>query len=87
MRELTTIADYFIVATGAVDVHLKAVVDYVLEELKKEKVFPLNVEGYENLRWVLVDFVDVVAHFFLPQYRDFYGIERLWMEAEKKEYE
>lgn len=84
---MTSIADYFVVVSGAVDVHLKAVVDHILEELKKEKVAPLHIEGYENMRWILIDFVDVVVHLFLPQTRDFYGIERLWAEAEKKTYE
>ena len=87
VHKLTPIADYFIIATGEVDVHVQAIADNILSTLKDEKIKPLHVEGLENQRWVLIDFVDVVVHIFLPEARDFYGIERLWAEAETKRYE
>ena len=79
--------DFFIVASGSVDVHLKAIAENILSELKAEGIAPLHVEGYDNLRWVLMDFVDVVLHLFLPETREFYAIERLWGDAKMKHYQ
>jgi len=81
VRGLSPVTDFFIIATGTVDIHLKAIAENVLTELKAEGILPLSVEGMDNLRWVLMDFVDVVFHLFLPESRDFYAIERLWGEA------
>ena len=82
VSQMSSVTDYFIIITGAVDVHLKAIADHILSDLKTEKIRPLNIEGYDNLRWVLIDFVDVVVHLFLPDTRRFYSIEKLWGEAE-----
>jgi ribosome-associated protein len=87
VRPLSTFTDFFVIATGMVDVHLKAIADHILEELKKEGIKPLHIEGYENMSWVLIDYVDVVVHLFLPNTREFYAIERLWGEAKVKHYE
>ena len=86
VSRMTIVCDYFIVASGAVDVHLKAIADNILGELASEGIKPLNVEGYNNLRWVLIDYADVVVHLFLPEIRKFYALERLWGEAEAKYY-
>ena len=83
---MSSVTDYFIIITGAVDVHLKAIADNILGELKAEKIRPLNIEGYDNLRWVLIDFVDVVVHLFLPDTRKFYSLDKLWGEAEITRY-
>ncbi|MBC8278684.1 MAG: ribosome silencing factor [FCB group bacterium] len=82
VSKMSSVTDYFIIVTGAVDVHLKAIADHIMDDLKSEKIRPLNIEGYDNLRWVLIDFVDVVVHLFLPDTRRFYSIEKLWGEAE-----
>ena len=87
VRGLSPVTDFFIIATGTVDIHLKAIAENVIGELKSEGIVPLNIEGMDNLRWVLMDFVDVVFHLFLPEARDFYAIERLWGEAELKRYD
>ena len=83
LRKLTTLADYFIIATGSVDVHIKAIVDHVQRSLAglKEPVKPYQVEGYQNLRWVLMDYGDVVIHVFHPEARAFYQLEKLWGDA------
>ena len=87
VRGLSPVTDFFIIATGTVDIHVKAIAEHVLGELKSERIVPLNVEGMDNLRWVLMDFVDVVFHLFLPEARDFYSIERLWGEAVTERYD
>jgi len=53
--------------------------------LKREKSRPYHVEGLSNEEWVLIDYVDVVAHIFQPHRREFYGLERLWGDAERTE--
>jgi len=81
LRGLTSIADYFVIASGASDTQVKAIVDAITDGLEPESS-PWHREGYESLRWVLLDFVDVVVHVFQRNIRDFYGLENLWSDAE-----
>ena len=80
LKELTSITDYFVIASGASDTQVKAIVDAITDELEPE-IKPWHREGYDNLRWVLLDFVDVVVHVFQRQVREFYDLERLWADA------
>ena len=82
LRGLDAFTDYFVICSGEVDLQVKAIVDHVYESLLSEKIKPLEREGYENLQWVLIDYVDVVLHVFVPDRREFYGLERLWIDAE-----
>ncbi|MFQ6616205.1 MAG: ribosome silencing factor [Fidelibacterota bacterium] len=81
VRQITTITDYFIVCSGSTDVHVKAIHDSILEGLEAE-IKPWHVEGIDALRWVLMDYVDVVVHVFQPEVRDYYQLERLWADAD-----
>jgi ribosome-associated protein len=85
LRPLDAITDYFVICTGEVSVQVKAIADYVNDMLVAEKVKPFHLEGYENLEWVLIDYIDVVFHVFLPDRRQFYGLESFWIEADIKE--
>ena len=82
LRDLTGVTDYFIVCHGESDVQVKAISDAITEGLRDEGVKYWHREGYEYLHWVLLDYVDVVVHILLKQERDFYGLERLWGDAE-----
>ena len=82
LRKLTTITDFFVICTGETDVQVKAITDHIEEELEKEDIRVWHREGYEYLRWVLLDYVDVVAHVFQPETRSFYALESLWGDAE-----
>lgn len=82
LRDLTGVTDYFIVCHGESDVQVKAISDAITEGLKDEGVRYWHREGYEYLHWVLLDYVDVVVHIFLKNEREFYGLERLWGDAE-----
>lgn len=78
----------FIICSGNSTTQVDALADSVMEQaykLAKEK--PWHVEGRENKEWILVDFVDVVVHIFIPEVREFYGIEELWADAKVKHYE
>lgn len=79
---LTTMTDYFVVCTGESNTQVNAISEHIVEELKKEKIRPYHIEGRENQEWVLLDYVDVVVHVFQPERREFYGLERLWGDAE-----
>ena len=83
LRQLTAIADYFVIATGTVDVHVKAIVDHVERSLRSQKnpQKPSHIEGYSYHNWVLMDYGDVIVHVFLPQTRNYYQLERLWGDA------
>ncbi len=82
---ITEFTDYFIICTGNSSRQTQAIVDAVIEELKKIKVRPLNVEGYHNAEWILVDYGTFVLHVFTENSRHFYDLERLWRDAEKIE--
>lgn len=83
LSKLTTLADYFVIATGTVDVHVKAIVDHVRRSLTllDDPVKPSHVEGYTHLSWVLLDYGDVIVHVLRPGTRDYYQLEKLWGDA------
>ena len=69
------------IATGTSDLHVQAIAEHVIDELKKEGVRPGHVEGLRGGQWVLIDYIDFVVHVFHPAARDFYQLERLWSDA------
>lgn len=80
--ELTSIADYFILASASNERQAAAIADSVEEQLKKELgVRPLLVEGTTPGRWILMDYGDFIVHIFTEDVRRFYGLERLWGDA------
>ena len=81
LRELTAAADYFVIASGTSDTHVRGMADHVMTELAPRGVRPHHVEGLSQGRWVLLDYVDFVVHVFHPELRDFYQLERLWGDA------
>jgi ribosome-associated protein len=82
LRALDAVCDYFVICSGEVELQVKAIVDYIYDSLAMEKVKPYHREGYENLQWVLLDYVDVVVHVMLPDRRSFYSLESLWIDAD-----
>ena len=85
LKGISTATDYFVVATGRSDVQVKAIADHIVDELKKEGVRPVHVEGARGARWVLLDYVDFVVHVFHPEARLFYQLETLWGDAPRWE--
>jgi ribosome-associated protein len=81
LRGISSATDFFIMATGNSDVQVKAIAKHVMEELSKEGIKPLHVEGMDRARWVLMDFVDFVVHVLHPSAREFYQLELLWGDA------
>ena len=81
LRGLSDATDFFVIASGTSDTHVRAVADHVTEALAVAGVHPHHAEGVTQGRWALLDFVDFVVHVFHPSQRDFYQLERLWGDA------
>jgi len=81
VRKAVSFADYFIVATGRSDRQVRAIGDGVAQALAAQGEKAFGVEGYEEGRWLLMDFGDVILHVFQPDVRRHYDLERLWSEA------
>jgi ribosome-associated protein len=79
---LTDVMDFLIIASGTSSRHVKSLADNVSMEAKRQELRPLGVEGEDAGEWVLVDFGDVVVHVMLPATRDFYDLERLWVNTD-----
>jgi ribosome-associated protein len=78
---LTTLADYFVIASGGSERQLDAISDGIVEGLREQKVRPIGREGVAASHWVLLDYGSVIVHVFTPPERDFYQLERHWAEA------
>lgn len=81
LRKVTDVTSFFIICTGNSNSQVKAIVDNVVEQCRKSGIEIYNVEGYDSLRWVLIDMIDMVVHVFQPEVRDYYQLERLWGDA------
>lgn len=77
------VAKYFVICSANSKTHSNTLAafigDFVRENLKEK---PWQVEGFENSEWILLDYVDIVVHIFLPEIREFYRLEQLWADAE-----
>ncbi|HSY81901.1 MAG TPA: ribosome silencing factor [Gemmatimonadaceae bacterium] len=82
LQPVSDMTDFFVIASGTSDVHVRSVAEHVMTELKKEGIAVYHVEGMQQGRWVLLDYVDFVVHVFHPTVRSFYQLERLWGDAE-----
>lgn len=83
LQGLTVIADYFVIATGSSSPNIKALIDAVLDAARKEGIKSVRPEGMDDPIWVLLDLGDVVVHVFDAEHRDFYQLERLWIDARR----
>ena len=81
VRHLIAITDYFVIVSGATDRQVKAIGDEVETELRKADVKPLRREGERDLRWLLLDYADLIVHVFHEEDRAYYELERLWKDA------
>jgi ribosome-associated protein len=81
LRELTTVADYFVICSGGSERQLGAIGDAVVEALRADGVRPLGREGTPASHWILLDYGGVIVHVLTPPERDYYGLERHWSEA------
>ena len=83
VSKLTNIADFFVIATANSPIHAKALADYLVEEVEKAGYTVDHIEGMRFGNWILVDLLDVIVHIFTPEWREHYGIEWIWAEAQR----
>ena len=83
IRDISSIADYFVIATGSSNTHVKSLADNVEFRLDNEGVSVSHIEGYRSDSWILLDYVDVIVHVFSEEAREYYSLERLWQDGEQ----
>lgn len=82
MRDVSGVADFFVVATGDSDLQIRAIVEAVQQSIREQcEERPWHTEGQEHYQWVLLDYVDLVVHVFNRDKREYYDLERLWGDA------
>ena len=85
LRKAAGFADYFLICSGANPRQIRAIADAIMDGVATDGSKPAHVEGYERSEWVLLDYFDFIVHVFVPETRRFYGLERLWGNAERVE--
>ncbi len=82
VRELSSVTDYFVIASGTSEPHLRAIVDEISEQLReKQEVRPRAIDGTPQSAWVVLDYFDVIVHAMRADLRDRYDLETLWGDA------
>ncbi len=85
VTSLTSLADAFVICSGASERQVGTITDAVIRSLKEAGRRPLHVEGERQAQWVLIDYGDFVVHVFTEERRAFYALEKLWSDAERIE--
>ena len=83
VRGLSSITDYYVIATGKNPPHIKALISEVERELTQAGVRRYRHSGTPESRWVVADYLDAVIHIFSPETRSYYALERLWSDAKR----
>lgn len=82
VRNMTSVADDMVIASGTSTRHVKAVADNVIEKAKAAGIMPMGTEGQQACEWILVDLGDVIVHVMQPSAREYYDLERLWQDPD-----
>jgi len=84
LREISSVADYFVIVTGSNEPHLRAIVDEITEKLRLDhNVRPFSTDGARITPWTVLDFIDVLVHVMNDEFRELYDLENLWGDGEK----
>ncbi|MFH1700409.1 MAG: ribosome silencing factor [Candidatus Zixiibacteriota bacterium] len=81
LKKLSSVCDYFVICSGTVDVHVKAIANAVERGLRDKGIRASYREGTEGANWILLDYFDVLVHVFKEDTRQFYALEKLWGDA------
>lgn len=81
LKDLSTIADYFVICSGENTAQIKAIAESIDEYFSKKKIFPIGKEGLDFAQWVLIDYGDIVVHIFNQETRSYYDLEKFWIDA------
>jgi len=85
LRTAAGFTDFFVICSGTNTRQTRAIADAVMEKLGAAGVKPAHLEGYDRSEWILIDYFDFIVHVFAPETRVFYGLERLWGNADRIE--
>ena len=85
LKDISSMADYMIIASGTSSRHIQSLSEQVLEKLKDNGVKVSKIEGKDSNEWKLVDGIDLIVHIFHPEKRKFYELEKIWSELIPKE--
>lgn len=83
IKDLTIVADYFVIANGTSNTQTKALADEVEFKLKQNGIEPIRSEGYQGGSWIVLDYGNIVVHVFYKETREYYNLERLWQDGEQ----
>ncbi|MDO5733412.1 MAG: ribosome silencing factor [Eubacteriales bacterium] len=83
--EKTSLADRFVICSASSATQVKALADHVVYDLEEEGIVPKSSEGFESMRWICLDYVDVVVHIFHEEERQFYALSKLWKNKPSEE--
>jgi len=83
LKGLTDIADYFVLASGTSERHVRTIAEHIEQGMKGMGIKPFSMEGYQQGRWVIIDYRDIIVHVFFEPLRELYDLESLWIEAKK----
>lgn len=81
--DISSLADYMVIATGTSSTHVKAIADEVEYQLDEAGISVSHIEGYRSNSWILLDYVDVIVHIFSDEAREFYDLKRLWQDGKE----
>lgn len=81
VRGISSMTDFFVIAEGTVDRHVSALARHVEDVLRKDGYTPSHVEGLSEGNWVVLDYLDIIVHFFVPELRQYYSLEEVWKEG------
>ncbi|MCX7956563.1 MAG: ribosome silencing factor [Endomicrobia bacterium] len=88
VKKFSNFCDYFVIMSALVDVHIKSLVEHIVDKVKKDfGRNPHHIEGENSKRWVIIDYIDVVVHIMTKDARDFYSLERVWYKGKPVKYE
>jgi ribosome-associated protein len=86
VRELTTLTDYFVICDAETDIQVKAIAENVSVKTKEVLAEPAwQKEGFDTRRWIILDYVDIVVHVFQTELREYYNLEKMWIDAVRTE--
>ncbi len=83
LNGLTDITDFFLIASGTSERHVKTISEHIETSMKHNGLMPFSMEGYNEGRWVIIDYRDIIVHIFIEPLRDLYDLESLWIEAKR----
>ena len=85
IKEISDVADYFVIASGSNINQVQALADNVEEKLDEAEIKGRKIEGYKNAEWILMDYNEIVIHIFTEDQREFYGLDKIWEDGKTVE--